>query len=210
MEAAKKTIKELKSNNGRVSKASLNSGDEDEKSKILSLEQKLGALEDELCESRLEASKLKTELVSEKTVSEIKLSELQSRINEYEEERLLGSGRTKMPGMKTKLELSWQKEREDHQRLLQETSTLARDLRQTLFEVERERDKERLENRRKIEQLKRGNEEDLEEGRKKVAELQCDLLELRDAHAKLRTSNEKLRLERERYERERDNFYRRG
>lgn len=39
---------------------------------------------------------------------------------------------------------------------------------------------------------------------------QCDLLELRDAHAKLRTSNEKLRLERERYERERDSFYRRG
>lgn len=170
----------------------------------------MGSLEDELCEARLEASKLKTELVSEKTVSEIKISEMQSRINEYEEERLLGSGRTKMPGMKTKLELSWQKEREDHQRLLQETSTLARDLRQTLFEVERERDKERLENRRRIEQLERNNEEDLDEGRKKVAELQCDLLELRDAHAKLRTSNEKLRLERERYERERDNFYRRG
>lgn len=135
---------------------------------------------------------------------------MQSRINEYEEERLLGSGRTKIPGMKTKLELSWQKEREEQQRLLQETSTLARDLRQTLFEVERERDKERLENRRRIEQSEHNNEEDIEEGRKKVAELQCDLLELRDAHAKLRTSNEKLRLERERYERERDNLYRRG
>ena len=167
-------------------------------------------MEDELCESRLESSRLKTELVSEKTTSEIKLSELNSRINEYEEERLLGSGRTKIAGMKTKLELSWQKEREEHQRLLQETSTLARDLRQTLLECERERDKERLENRRKIEQLERNSEEDLDEGRKKIAELQCDLLELRDAHAKLRTSNEKLRLERERYERERDSFYRRG
>lgn len=143
-------------------------------------------------------------------MTEIKLSELQSRINCNEEERLLGSGRSKMPGMKTKLELSWQKEREEHQRLLQETSTLARDLRQTLLEVERERDKERLENRRKLEQFERNNEEDIDEGRKKIAELQCDLLELRDAHAKLRTSNEKLRLERERYERERDNFYRRG
>ncbi|XP_031627694.1 myosin heavy chain, non-muscle isoform X3 [Contarinia nasturtii] len=208
LEAAKKTIKDLKSNSGRTSKAS--SGDEDDKSKILTLEQKIGNLEDELCETRLETSKLKNELVSEKTGAEIKLSELQSRINEYEEERLLGSGRTKMPGMKTKLELSWQKEREEHQRLLQETSTLARDLRQTLLEVERERDKERLENRRKIEQLERNNEEDLDEGRKKIAELQCDLLELRDAHAKLRTSNEKLRLERTCYERERDSFYRRG
>lgn len=143
-------------------------------------------------------------------MSEIKLSEMKSRINEYEEERLLGSGRTKIPGMKTKLELSWQKEREDSQRLLQETSTLARDLRQTLVEVERERDKERLENRRRIEQLEKNHEEDADDGRKKITELQCDLLELRDAHAKLRTSNEKLRLERERYERERENFYRRG
>lgn len=125
-----------------------------------------------------------------------------SKLNEYEEDRLLGSGRTKIPGVKTKLELSWQKEREEQQRLLQETSTLARDLRQTLFEVERERDKERLESKRKLDQLKKANEEELEEGRKKISELQCDLLELRDAHAKLRTANEKLRRERERHEKE--------
>lgn len=62
---------------------------------------------------------------------------MQSRMNEYEEDRLINSGRTKIAGMKTKLELSWQKEREDQQRILQETSTLARDLRQTLFEVKR-------------------------------------------------------------------------
>lgn len=33
--------------------------------------------------------------------------------------------------------------------------------------------------------------------------MQCDLLELRDAHAKLRTSNEKMRREKERHEKER-------
>lgn len=122
----------------------------------------------------------------------------------------MGSGRSgKIPGLKTRLELSWQKEREELQRLLQETSTLARDLRQTLFEVERERDKDKLETRRKLEQLKKANEEELEEGRKKISELQCDLLDLRDAHAKLRTSNEKLRRERERYEKERDNVAKR-
>jgi hypothetical protein len=33
------------------------------------------------------------------------------------------------------MELAWQKERDEQHRLLQETSTLARDLRQTLFEV---------------------------------------------------------------------------
>lgn len=102
------------------------------------------------------------------------------------------------------MELSWQKEREEQQRLLQETATLARDLRQTLFEVERERDKERLEAKRKQEQLKKVSDEDQDENRRKLTELQCDLLELRDAHAKLRTTNEKLRREKERHEKERE------
>lgn len=108
--------------------------------------------------------------------------------------------------MRTRMELAWQKEREEQQRLLQETSTLARDLRQTLFEVERERDKERLEAKRKQEQLKKSAEEDQEENRKKLNDLQCDLLELRDAHAKLRTTNEKLRREKERNERDKDDL----
>lgn len=56
-------------------------------------------------------------------------------MDQLEEDRLLASGRTKIPGMKTRMELAWHKEREEQTRLLQETSTLARDLRQTLFEV---------------------------------------------------------------------------
>ncbi|XP_049302842.1 myosin-11 isoform X6 [Bactrocera dorsalis] len=202
LESAQKKIGELKSNTGRQSRSSMHSSDDDDKSKIAYLEQQIGCLEDQLVEARLEVSKVKTELVSERSANEIKISEMQSKLNEFEEERVIGSGRTKIPGMKTKLELSWQKEREDQQRLLQETSTLARDLRQTLFEVERERDKERLESKRRLDQLKRSTEEEMEEGRRKIAELQCDLLELRDVHAKLRTSNEKLRRERERYEKE--------
>lgn len=202
LEAAQKSMSDLKS--GRASRSSNTSGDEDDKSKIHTLEQQIGCLEDELSEARLECSKVKTELVSERSASEVKISEMQSKMNEYEEEKILSGGR-KIPGMKTRLELSWQKEREDLSRLLQETSTLARDLRQTLFEVEREKDKEKLEARRKLEQLKKATEEENEEGRKKISELQCDLLELRDAHAKLRTANEKLRRERERYEREKEN-----
>lgn len=46
------------------------------------LEKQLITLEDELSEAKLEASKLKTELVSEKSAWEVKLSEMQSRINE--------------------------------------------------------------------------------------------------------------------------------
>lgn len=163
-------------------------------------------MEDELSEARLVSTKTKTELVSERSSWEVKLSEMRSKINELEEERLLSSGRTKVIGTRTRMELAWQKEREEQQRLLQETSTLARDLRQTLFEVERERDKERLEGKRKQDQLKKSAEEEQEENRKKLNELQCDLLELRDAHAKLRTTNEKLRREKERNEKEKDEF----
>lgn len=36
--------------------------------------------------------------------------------------------------------------------------------------------------------------------------MQCDLLELRDAHAKLRTTNEKLRREKERTEKEKESL----
>ncbi|XP_076248487.1 uncharacterized protein LOC143188229 isoform X2 [Calliopsis andreniformis] len=208
LEGAQKTIADLKSTRGRTqSNASSGKSDEEEEtsgtSKII-LERQIHSLEDDLSEARLEASRLKAELVSEKSASHVKVSELQSRINELEEERVLNSGRTKIPGLKVRMELAWQKEREEHQRLLQETATLARDLRQTLFEIERERSKERLENKRRQDQLKKVYDEEKEESRKKLLELQCDLLELRDAHAKLRTSNEKMRREKERHEKERE------
>ena len=47
----------------------------------------------------------------------------------------MAMGRSRITGTKTRLELAWQKEREEQQRLIQESSTLARDLRQTLLEV---------------------------------------------------------------------------
>lgn len=42
----------------------------------------MSCLEDELSDTRMEASKLKTELVSERSAWEVKCSEMQSRINE--------------------------------------------------------------------------------------------------------------------------------
>lgn len=55
-----------------------------------------------------------------------------------EEEKLLsGSGRVRGSGAlsRTRLELAWQKEREEQQRRLKEAATLARDLKTTLLEV---------------------------------------------------------------------------
>ncbi|BES92388.1 SOGA family member [Nesidiocoris tenuis] len=204
LEEAHRNIQEFK-NTGTLSNRYSMDGDE-LKMHMASLEQQISVMEDQLSESRLEASRLRTELVSERSAWEVKLSELNSKLNELEEEKIMNSGRTKITGLKTKMELAWHKEREEQHRLLQETSTLARDLRQTLFEVERERDRERLESKRRIEQLKKTADEENDEIRKKLSEMQCDLLELRDAHAKLRTTNEKLRREKDKYDRERDMF----
>ncbi|XP_044765988.1 desmoplakin-like isoform X2 [Coccinella septempunctata] len=168
------------------------------------LEAQLSSLEDEMSEAKLECSKLKTQLVSDKSNYEVKILEMQTRINELEEEKILSSGRTKIAGLRTRMELSWQKEREEQQRLVQETATLARDLRQTLIEVEKERDKERLEAKRKLEQLKKSVEEEQIEAKKKIKDLQCDLLELRDAHAKLRTTNERLKREKDKLRKDED------
>ncbi|XP_045773903.1 rootletin isoform X4 [Maniola jurtina] len=205
LDSAQKSMMETKNGDKRVQRNSISSTDEEEyRNKVAILEQQLACAEDELCEARLLSSKLNTELISERSTAEVRLAEMQSRLNEYEEERLLSSGRARVAGLATRMELAWHKERDEQQRLLHETSTLARDLRQTLFEVEREREKERLDMKRRIDQLKRTTEEETEEAKKKVTELQCDLLELRDAHAKLRTANEKLRRDKERHDRDRD------
>ncbi|XP_015367295.1 PREDICTED: spindle pole body component 110-like isoform X1 [Diuraphis noxia] len=179
-----------------------NQNNDNQKEEFYVLQQQVSCMEEQLSEARLECSRLKTELVSEKSAWEITKSEMTSCINKLEEERLLNSGRSKLTGLKARMELAWQKEREEQQRLLQETSTLARDLRQTLYEVERERDKDRLESKRRIDQLTKNIEVDQQENRKKTNEMQCDLMDLRDAHAKLRTINEKLRKEKDKIEQE--------
>merc|ERR1711953_181944 len=76
-------------------------------------------------------------------------------------------------------------------------NTMARDLKSTLLEVEKERDRERLEGRRKLTAMKGAYDEENDDTKKQITDLQYDLLELRDAHAKLRTTNEKLRRDEE-------------
>lgn len=132
-------------------------------SRIEEFHAKITSLEDELNEARTETSRIKTEYINEKSAKEIKISELQTKINEVstiticvsivvkkrdfvyytrltlfsqlEEDKIMAMGRSRITGTKTRLELAWQKEREEQQRIIQETSTLARDLRQTLLEV---------------------------------------------------------------------------
>lgn len=88
LESAQRQMTDLKSTSGKrmsgVDRTSFSSNvDEEEvRTKILTLEQQVSCMEDELSEARLESSKLKTELVSERSSWEIKLSEMQTRVNE--------------------------------------------------------------------------------------------------------------------------------
>ncbi|XP_065581081.1 centrosomal protein of 290 kDa-like [Artemia franciscana] len=155
-------------------------------------------LEDELTEARMEASKVKTEYINEKSEWEIKVAELQTRINELEEDRIMSAGRSRIPGMKSRLEIAWQKEREDLTRIVSENSALAKDLRQTLFEVRVQKFYVRL-------YIAYGSF--IEYHFCVYFQLQFDLLELRDAHAKLRTSCEKLKRDKEKVERDREQLH---
>merc|ERR1711983_169426 len=99
----------------------------------------------------------------------------------------------RIAGTRTKMELAWQKERESQKKLINELNTMNRDLKSTLLEIEKEKERERLDSKRKVEAMKRAFEDEHEDTKKQITDLQYDLLELRDAHAKLRTTNEKLR-----------------
>merc|ERR1712088_1236440 len=166
-------------------------------SKINDMSYQLHVLEDELADAKMEAAKANANSTALKSNYEIQLSEQNSKINEMEEESLIDSGRARIAGTRTKMELAWQKERESQKKLINELNTMSRDLKSTLLEVEKEKERDRLDSKRKIDGMKRSFEDEHEDTKKQITDLQYDLLELRDAHAKLRTTNEKLRRDKE-------------
>lgn len=165
----------------------------DARNKLSDMTYQIHVLEDELADSKMESAKAQANMMSQKSNYEIQVAELNSKINELEEETLIDSGRARIAGTRTKMELAWQKERESQKKLINELNTMNRDLKSTLLELEKEKERERLDAKRKVEGMKRSFEDEHEDTKKQITDLQYDLLELRDAHAKLRTTNEKLR-----------------
>merc|ERR1712227_660136 len=153
----------------------------DARNKLSDMTYQIHVLEDELADSKMESAKAQANMMAQKSNYEIQVAELNSKINELEEETLIDSGRARIAGTRTKMELAWQKERESQKKLINELNTMNRDLKTTLLDIE------------KVEAMKRAFEDEHEDTKKQITDLQYDLLELRDAHAKLRTTNEKLR-----------------
>ena len=48
----------------------------------------------------------------------------------------MSSGHSRISGIRARMELAWSKERAEHQRLIQDTSKLAEELKNTLHEVQ--------------------------------------------------------------------------
>ena len=167
----------------------------DARTKLSDMTYQIHVLEDELADSKMESAKAQANMMAQKSNYEIQVAELGSKINELEEESLIDSGRARIAGTRTKMELAWQKERESQKKLINELNTMNRDLKTTLLDIEKEKERERLDSKRKVEAMKRAFEDEHEDTKKQITDLQYDLLELRDAHAKLRTTNEKLRRE---------------
>jgi len=190
-EGVQKKLTENKS--GKIAPGDAAAELNDARAKISDMSYQLHVLEDELADAKMESAKSHANMTAQKSNYEIQLSEQSSKINEMEEESLIESGRARIAGTRTKMELAWQKERESQKKLINELNTMSRDLKSTLLEVEKEKERDRLDSKRKLEAMKRAFDEEHEDTKKQITDLQYDLLELRDAHAKLRTTNEKLR-----------------
>merc|ERR1712088_851026 len=163
----------------------------DARSKLSDMTYQIHVLEDDLADSKMEAAKAHANMTAQKSNFEIQVAELNSKINELEEESLIDSGRARIAGTRTKMELAWQKERESQKKLITELNTMSRDLKSTLIELEKEKERDRLDSKRKIDAMKRAFDEEQDDTKKQITDLQYDLLELRDAHEKLRRTKEK-------------------
>ena len=161
-------------------------------------------LRSELESALLENRNLKIQFGTERSGFQIQIAELKTQINQMEERILLETRGSNRNFAKTKMELAWAKERQDNQRLLQETQKFIQDLRDKFVNLEKVREKERTEVRKQLNELKSGMDRDSEDSHKRVGELQLDLLDLREAHSKVRSQNERLRRERAAYEHERE------
>ena len=190
--------KKMTETKGKTSAGEAASELHEARSKISDMSYHLHVLEDELSDQKMESAKSHANMMAQKTNYEIEIAELNSKINEIEEENLIDSGRARIAGTRTKMELAWQKERESQRKLINEMNTMSRDLKSTLLDVEKEKERDRLDAKRKIEAMKKAFEEEQYDTKKQISDLQFDLLELRDHHAKLRTTNEKLRRDKDR------------
>lgn len=164
-------------------------------------------LKNQLEESLTDNRKLRIQMEADKSSWEIQLSNLKSKLNQYEERNILEASRGSAKlYAKTRLELAWEKERADLQKVLGDTQTALADLRQRLLSSEAQREAERETAEKTIQELRKKVEGGQDDVSKDIVELQTDLEELKDTHGRLKTQYDRIRREKERLEREREDL----
>lgn len=144
----------------------------------------------------LENRNLKIQHGTERSTWQIQLAEYKTQINQLEERILLETRGSTRTYARTKMELAWEKERQENQRLLQETQKFIQELRDKLIGTESLREKERDEAHKNLLELKTNMDREHVETQRKIAQLQLDLLALKEVHARLRSQNERYKKER--------------
>ncbi|GAB6020858.1 hypothetical protein CHUAL_003508 [Chamberlinius hualienensis] len=208
LDGAQKSLADLKSHSVEKERSShVYAQLEEARQKLDMLRKEKEEVLDKLDLAERNCSKAKTEYMTEKASWEIKMATMQTKINELEETTILQGGKSKIFGVKTKLELAWQKERDEQHRLLTESHKMARDLKQRLLDIEAARDRERLESVRHLDHLRKTMDEKQALLQTQINEQQSDLKELRDAHAKLASTNERIKRQKDRLEWEKDELF---
>ncbi|XP_076362144.1 LOW QUALITY PROTEIN: uncharacterized protein LOC143253002 [Tachypleus tridentatus] len=179
---------------------SIRRSSEELKRKLLDTEQKLD-------QANMENRNLKVQYEADKNQWQVLASDMKSKLNQIEEKNILeGSRGGTKTYARTRLQLVWEKERNEQQHLLADTQHLVNELRDKLINLEHERDNEKQDFRKQVESVKSAYERDHLENQKKVAELQADLVELRDSNAKFRAASAKLYNDKQMLEREREEW----
>ncbi|OTF83213.1 hypothetical protein BLA29_001731, partial [Euroglyphus maynei] len=154
----------------------------------------------------LENRNLKIQHGTEKSTWQIQLAEYKTKINQMEERILLETRGSTRNYARTKMELAWEKERQENLRLLQDTQKFIQELRDKLVGTESIREKERDEARRQLLELKTNMDKEHVETQQKIAELQFDLLALKEVQARLKSQNERYKRERGMFEKAKMDF----
>ncbi|GIY18962.1 uncharacterized protein CDAR_412251, partial [Caerostris darwini] len=166
--------------------------------KVQELRYQLEDVREQLDDAQLENKNLKLQIETDKNGFEIQIAELKSKINQLEEQKLLESTRGQNRNIaKTRLELTWEKERGELQHLLSETQKMVSDLKDRVQKVETEREKEKQAMRKQMLDMRSSTEKDHQDSRRKMTELHSSLLEIRESHAKLRGLYDRMKKERE-------------
>lgn len=207
LDEAAREVEQLRSNTARRERSRGKEAFDTMHKKAEELRAYADDLKNQLEESLTDNRKLRIQMDADKSSWEIQLSNLKSKLNQYEERNILEASRGSAKlYAKTRLELAWEKERTDLQKVLADTQTALGDLKERFLKAEADREAEREASSKAIQDLRKKVEGGQDDVSKDILELQTDLEELKDTHERLKTQYDRLRREKERLERDREDL----